>query len=290
MGDDPPKETLEGDSPAREARSERRSPPRKRRRSLSSGSGGGGSSSPGGRLEGRSPPSTFRAGSESPETDSESLACDLCPRRLRSVSQLRRHRLYRHGEWRGPLRCPRCPRRFFLAAHRRLHVCAGEDAAGGARPCCGRCGAEPAAGRPACLVSAAGRRLRLTVCARCDCPLPGPDSGGANGVGRSRGGSQLSPPPRLQGAAVCGECDAPLAAGAAALLQEEGAAETPGPAAARLCVPCAEQRLAAEPRLASRRWRPEATLGALWCPSCCQPQVSLHQLRLHSLRQHADVM
>ena len=89
---------------------------------------------------------------------------------------------------------------------------------------------------------------------------------------------------------MCGECDAPLAAGAAALLQEEGAAEIPGPAAARLCVPCAEHRLAAEPRLAARLWRPEVTLGALWCPSCCQPQVSLHQLRLHSLRQHADVM
>ncbi|KAF0297060.1 hypothetical protein FJT64_005544 [Amphibalanus amphitrite] len=203
---------------------------------------------------------------------------------------LRRHRLYRHGEWRGPLRCPRCPRRFFLAAHRRLHACAGEDAAGGARPCCGRCGAEPAAGRPACLVSAAGRRLRLTVCARCDCPLPGPDSSGSDSSDRAGRDSQVSPPPSLPGAAVCCECDAPLAAGAAALLQEEGAAETPGPAAARLCVPCAEQRLAAEPRLAARLWRPEATLGALWCPSCCQPQVSLHQLRLHSLRQHADVM
>ena len=137
-GDTSVRDTLAADTPpeadavAREARSERRSPPRKRRRSLSSGSRGGGSSSPGDRSGGRSPSSTFRSGAdaESAESDSESesLACDLCPRRLRSVSQLRRHRLYRHGEWRGPLRCPRCPRRFFLAAHRRLHVCAGDDA------------------------------------------------------------------------------------------------------------------------------------------------------------------
>ncbi|XP_037079481.1 zinc finger protein 497-like [Pollicipes pollicipes] len=112
----------------------------------------------------------------SDEVDAETLACELCGRVLRSVSQLRRHRRYRHGEWRGPLHCARCSRRFFLAVHLRVHTCAGG------------------------------------------------------------------------------------------------------------------WRLSAEPWLSARLWRPEATLGALWCPSCCQPQVSLHQLRLHSLRQHADVL
>lgn len=55
-------------------------------------------------------------------------------------------------------------------------------------------------------------------------------------------------------------------------------------------MPCAEHRLAAEPRL----WRPEVTLSALChtlrAAASCQPQVSFHQLLLHGLRQHADVM
>lgn len=57
----------------------------------------------------------------------------------------------------------------------------------------------------------------------CECHCPRLD-GRRGGDDPSGGSGRLSPPPLLQGAAVCGECGTHLAAGAAALLQGEGVA------------------------------------------------------------------